>query len=353
MTVRVAIVGCGWIGAVHSRALKALIAAGLVDATVVACADRDPDRAAGFARAHGAAAAADASEAMARADAVWICTPTSSHRPLVEEAATRGLAIYAEKPLAASAADVDAMCDAVAAAGVPSQVGLVLRHAAPLHVLAGRLSSARAGRAMGAVLRDDQYLPNQGRYASSWRADLDQAGGGALIEHSIHDVDLLAWLLGPITEVSCRTESFAGHPGIEDLAALRFHHQSGASSVLLSVWHQVLSRPSLRHLEVFAENEMLSLFDETAGPLRVERSDETLEVPCPTGGGWAEHLPVPEEWRAGLAPYAAAARGFLEAISSGRAPEPGFEVARTAHRVVDAAYRSAAAQGKPVRIALL
>jgi predicted dehydrogenase len=353
VTIRVAIVGCGWIGAVHSRALKALIAAGLVDAAVVACADSDPARAADFAQAHRAVATTDPAEAMALADAVWICTPTSTHRALVEEAARRGLAIYAEKPLAASVADVDAMCDTVAAAGVPSQVGLVLRHAAPLVALTDRLWSEAAGRTMGALLRDDQYLPNQGRYASSWRADVAQAGGGALIEHSIHDVDLLAWLLGPITEVSCRTESFAGHPGIEDVAAVRFHHQGGASSVLLSVWHQVLSRPSLRHLEVFAENEMLSLTDETDGPLRVERSEEAFEVPCATGADWAHRLPVRDEWRSGLAPYAAAARSFLDALTSGRGPQPGFEVARTAHRVVEGAYRSAAEGGRPVEIALL
>jgi 4-hydroxybenzoate polyprenyltransferase len=47
------------------------------------------------------------------------------------------------------------------------------------------------------VFRDDQYLPVRGVYKSSWRGDVARAGAGTLLEHSIHDLDLLEWLLGP------------------------------------------------------------------------------------------------------------------------------------------------------------
>jgi predicted dehydrogenase len=355
VTIRVAIVGCGWIGAVHSRALRGLIRGELADAAVVAACDADLERALAFVRAHDAElATTDPAEAMAEADAVWVCTPTSSHRELVEHAAGAGLAVFCEKPLAPTLADVVAMTDVVAAAGVPAQVGLVMRAEAPIAALQRLATEGGAvGRPMAAAYRDDQYFPNQGRYASTWRGDVAVAGGGTLIEHSIHDLDVLAWVLGPITEVTCRTSNFAGHEGIEDVAVCTFIHASGATSSLVSVWHQVMSRPSLRRIEVFCERALLWLDDDGAGPVHVEQTSGSHDVEARTAETWIDALAVPDEHRAALAPYAAADLDFLAAVAAGRSPEPGFEVALTAHRVADAAYRSAALGGVPTTVALL
>ena len=73
---------------------------------------------------------------------------------------------------------------------------------------------------MAAVFRDDQYFPIQGTYASKWRADVTQAGGGCLIEHSIHDVDILRFCFGDVAAVAARTANVAGHEGVEDLASV-------------------------------------------------------------------------------------------------------------------------------------
>jgi predicted dehydrogenase len=360
VTLRVGIIGCGWIGGVHSRSLKAVIEAGLIDAKVVGACDPHLERAEAFAGAHGAdVATTDVDALLGAVDVVWICTPTSAHRALVEAAASAGVAIYCEKPLAPTIGDVVAMTDAVTRAGVAHQVGLVLRAEAPIQMLAKLLhdGGSQLGRPMTAVLRDDQFFPIQGRYTSAgggdWRADIDQSGGGALIEHSIHDLDLLAWLLGPIVEVSCRTSNFAGHPGIEDVAVATLVHDTGVVSTLVSVWHGVLSRPSLRRLEVFCERALLWLDREDSGPVHVETSDATSEVAAPTVDGWVRELPMPEEWREGLAPYAVADLGFLVSVASGKAGNPGFEVAAAAHQVADAAYRSAALGGATVPVALL
>jgi predicted dehydrogenase len=354
VTTRIAIVGCGFIGGIHSRALKGLIGGGLVDARVVAVADTDTDRAAAFAAAHDAKVCTDPGAAMVDADAVWICTPTSSHRALVAAAAAAGVAVYCEKPLATTVDDVLAMAALVEETGVAHQVGRVLRSAEAIATLQRVASDASvAGRPMAAVLRDDQYFPNQGQYGSAWRADASVAGGGTLIEHSIHDLDVLAWVLGPITSVTCRTANFAGHDGVEDVAMVTAAHESGATSSLISVWHQILSRPSTRRIEVFGEQALVWLDDEMAGPVHIERGSGAETIPTPTGEEWLGRLAVPPAWRPGLAAYAAADRSFLEAIAAGRRPAPGFDVAVAAHLVADAAYRSAAAGGVPTPVALL
>jgi predicted dehydrogenase len=359
MTLRVGMIGCGWIGGAHSRALKALIDGGFVDANVVATCDPHRERAEAFATAHGAdVASTSPDDVFGAVDVVWICTPTSTHRGLVEGASAAGVAIYCEKPLAPTLADVTAMAQAVDRAGVANQVGLVLRVEAAFVELQRMLAGGHGqlGPPMTAVLRDDQFFPIRGQYTSAggggWRADVTQSGGGALLEHSIHDLDVLAWLFGPVVEVSCRSANFAGHPGIEDLAVATLVHESGMTSTVISVWHDVLSRPSTRRLEVFCQKAMLWLDREDTGPIHVESVDGEYDLAADTAAGWIADLPVRDEWRQGLAPYARADRGFLDAVAAGQPGWPGFDAAVAAHHVADAAYRSAAAGGAPVPIAL-
>lgn len=357
---RVALVGCGFIGVVHSFALKAVIRGGLVDARVVAACDRDRSRAEAVAGAHeGARATADVTEAIEAADAVWICTPTATHLELVEAAASQGVAIYCEKPLATDLPGAERL--AAAAAGVPNQVGLVLRSAAPFATLAALLTPsgvtgarsdpavAPLGRPMAAILRDDQFFPIQGMYGSTWRSDVAVAGGGTLIEHSIHDLDVLAWLLGPAVRVTARTANYAGHPGVEDVAAVTLTHASGATSTLTSVWHGLLSRPSTRRLEVFCQEGLAVLDNEDAGPVRVEHPEGVSELGLPPEVlAFAARLGVDEALRLPLLAYARADHAFLTALQKGTAPAPDLGVGLAAHRVADAAYRSAARDGEPV-----
>ena len=359
MTINVGFIGCGWIGGAHSRALRAIVQAGLCDARVVATSDPHLERAEAFAAAHGASiATTDPGEVVAASDVVWICTPTSTHRALVELAAAGGVAVYCEKPLATTREDVDAMGRAVRDAGVANQVGLVVRVEAPMAALHRLLNDGdgQLGAPMTAIFRDDQFFPIRGQYTTAgggaWRADVAQAGGGALIEHSIHDVDLLAWLLGDIVEVSCRTANHAGHPGIEDVAVATLLHAGGATSTLVSVWHDVLSRPSTRRLEVFCRKALLWVDAEAEGPVHVEAADGTFEIEAPTLAGWVAELPVPPEYLQGLAPYAVADRAFLDAVVAGQPGWPGFDAAIAAHHVVDAAYASAAAGGVVTPVAL-
>src|SRR5690606_32209952 len=126
----------------------------------------------------------------------------------------------------------------------------------------------RAGRPLALVFRDDQYIPNQGVYASSWRTDARRAGRGTLLEHSIHDVDILLWLLGPVTAVSGTTRAVHGYEGIED----------GAVASLTSVWHDVLERPSLRRMEVICERLFVALEGDFVGPVRWQFTGEDEQV---------------------------------------------------------------------------
>jgi predicted dehydrogenase len=349
--VRVGIVGCGFIGTVHAAALRQLSAAGLVDAAVTATFDVDPERAARVGAMLGATPAPDLDTLLAAVDAVWICTWTAAHPEVLDAAVARGCAVFCEKPLATTLTD----CARVAAAleRVPHQVGLVLRDAPVLRKLADAVRSGEHGPAMATVLRDDQYLPNQGMYASAWRADVARAGGGTLLEHSIHDVDVLRWLLGDPATVAARVASRFGHPGIDDIATVTFGYPDGSTATLVSVWHQILSRGSSRRIEVFCERALLWSDDDHLGPLHVETSAGSRVV-ASEPPEWTDRLGFPAEYAVPLARYAAPALGFLDALARGVAPAaagaPDAATALAAHRLVDLAYRSAAAGGTPLAL---
>lgn len=344
-SIRIGVVGCGFIANVHSWALWAVRKVGLCDVRITAVCDADADRAARLAEANGADVM-QLDDLLDAVDAVYVCTPTAEHLGLVKAAAERKLPIFCEKPLAPdlrAANRVGAWLDRV-----PHQVGLVMRASPVMEAMREVIASGEHGRPMAITMRDDQYFPNQGQYASAWRAEVDVCGGGTLIEHSIHDIDLFRWFAGDPTEVSCRTSSFFGHDGVEDLATASFVYPSGLIATLVSVWHQVLTRGSSRRLEVFCESGLLWTDDDTVGPLHIETSSGHEVRACPPPD-WVERLPVDDETqRRALGLYGEASRRFLACVSTGTAGSPGAVDAVAAHRLVDAAYRSASDGGAPV-----
>jgi predicted dehydrogenase len=342
--MRVGLVGCGFIGRIHSWALWALRSTGVVDVHVTAVCDPDAERARSLADPHGAEFV-ELDALLGLVDAVYVCTPTAQHADLVEAAAARGVAVYCEKPLAPNLAEAERV--ALALQRVPHQVGLVLRCAPVFERLAAELASGRHGRPMAVMLRDDQYFPIQGQYGSAWRSQMDVAGGGTLIEHSIHDLDLFRWLCGDPAELTCRTSSFFEHPGIEDLAVATLSWPGGCRANLVSIWHQVLTRTSTRRLEAFCERGFLWTDDDNTGPLHVETSEGTEVIACDPPS-WVDGIRVPEPSRRALGLYAEASRRFLASLEAGSAGYPGAGDALAAHRLVDAAYRSAALGGRAI-----
>ena len=197
---------------------------------------------------------------------------------------------------------------------------------------------------MTVVFRDDQYLPTQGMYGSTWRGDVTRAGAGTLLEHSIHDLDLLRWMIGPMASVAAHTARHHGLPGIEDVATVLLRAHGGAHATLTSVWHDVLSRPSQRRVEVFGLDGVITLTGDWSGPVTLtagEGADPTLDL-----SGVALSRAATEV--DGLGENADA--DFIAAVRAGRPAAPDFATALAAHRLADAAYRSAEAGGAPLPI---
>jgi predicted dehydrogenase len=287
-------------------------------------------------------------------DAVMITSPTSTHRDLVLAVAEAGKPLLCEKPLATTLEVVEELCDLVSITGLPTQVGFHSRFHPLIVNLAELVSGGELGAAMGYTLRDDQYWPT-GQVVpghSSWRSDRARSGGGALLEHSIHAVDILCFVFGPVRRVQCLSRNVFGFE-VEDVVTVMIEHESGVIGTLLTVFNGVRGREE-RRIEVFLESGAVELTTDFI----VGAEEDSLLVQRPDHPAVRPDLSLLRDNH--FAGLGIARRDFLfytyvsdrawvQAVKSGRPASPDFEDARRAHRVVDAAYRSAAT-GHPVTL---
>ncbi len=354
--LRIGFLGAGLIAAYHSKSLRrsGVETAGVQAAGVDAAGadviragvyDLDGARAEAFAAASGHTVCASEDEVLDTCDAVYICTWTNAHPRQVAKALERGLGIFCEKPLAVSLELATEMTASVERAGVVNQVGLVLRRSAAYNWAKQLIDDPAAGRVMAVVFRDDQFIPVQGHYASTWRADRTLVGAGTLLEHSIHDVDMLRFLVGDISRVSANTTNFHGHDGIEDVATAAVTFANGALGTLTSIWHDNLARPSLRRVEVFCERRHIVIEgDDWTGPVHWTDTDGT-------GGSLGGPLGEAEIVAAAMGSLGGTSNpdeAFVRSVIDGQAASPDFATALAAHRIVDAMYRSAMDNGNSV-----
>jgi predicted dehydrogenase len=276
---------------------------------------------------------------------VFVCTPTKFHADVVAAAAAAGAHIFCEKPLAMSVAEAETMMATVRRAGVKAQIGLVLRFSSIYTVMRDLLQDPAHGAPMAVVFRDDQCFPIRGLHDSPWRSDRTMSAGGTLIEHGVHDLDLLTWFFGPVRRLRAWDQNRAGYPGIEDYVAVELEFASGLRGQLVNIWHDMAQRASNRHLEVFCPRAYVASEHDMFGEIIVQRGDGAAEI--------MRSAEVLERFGALLArrdhtfrdyyalPYFLQDLAFVEALLAGRDPAPGLEVGIAAQRLAESVYEAA------------
>ena len=240
--LRVAVVGCGDISAVHLDAILAAASSG-VDGGVepVGVCDVDEGRRAEAAARAGCPGFADLPALLdaVAPDVVHVCTPHHRHADLAAECLARDVSVLLEKPVAHTVEDGERLA-AVAeeSAGI---LGVCFQNR--YNDTARRLREVLDGGGLGRVLgarasvtwfRDAAYYTRR-----DWRARWATAGGGVLMNQAIHTLDLLQWYLGPVTDVrgTVATLALPEVIEVEDTAALRMRHRTAAGDTVGSTVH--------------------------------------------------------------------------------------------------------------------
>lgn len=203
--VRFAVIGCGAVTANHY--LPAL--AGCAGAEAAVLVDRELGRARALAARWGVpAVAAEAREAIGRADAAVVALPNHLHAPVAVELLAAGVPVLVEKPMALSSAECDAMIAAAAASGAALTVGLQFRFFDSTRLVAYLLASDALGPLQSFDLR--LGVVSRWPFATGFALRRETAGGGVLVDYGVHLLDLLLFWLGDVERVRYRDDALGG-----------------------------------------------------------------------------------------------------------------------------------------------
>jgi 1,5-anhydro-D-fructose reductase (1,5-anhydro-D-mannitol-forming) len=126
-------------------------------------------------------------------DAVVVTSENARHRDLVERAAAAGVHVLCEKPLATEVADGEAMLAACEAAGAILMVAYPVRFSPSYLRLRASVEAGLLGDLFAVLGTNNGKIPYAAR---QWFTDPDLAGGGALVDHTVHCADLIDGLTG-------------------------------------------------------------------------------------------------------------------------------------------------------------
>lgn len=232
--LRAGIVGLGFIGEVHARAVR------YSGATLAAVADSTAERSASAATRLGAERGSSASELIESddIDVVHICTPNHLHAELAAAAIAAGKHVVCEKPLATSADDARALQSAAARRGVVAAVPFVYRYYPMVRDARARVAAGETGAVRlihGSYLQD--WLSNPDDH--NWRVDSTLGGPSrTFADIGVHWCDLVEFTSGHrITRLAAqtltafphrRTQAGSREVATEDAAALLFETDQGA-----------------------------------------------------------------------------------------------------------------------------
>jgi predicted dehydrogenase len=264
-------------------------------------------------------------------DAAIISTATNEHRSVVEQLAGRGIHLLCEKPLATTREDAQAIVRACDVAGVLLMTAFPMRFSLPMIEGAAWINEDRIGSVLAFTGTNNGCIPTD---HAAWFADPVAAGGGAVMDHTVHLVDIMRWWLrSEPTEIFAETNQVL-HPDaeVETGGILTVTFDNGVIATIDCSWSRPTGYPTWGGLSIEAVG--------TDGVFAVDPFAERLEMWTRGNATWVD-------W--GADPNLAMIDHFIGAVQGEhRLLVTGVDGLRATEAAL-AAYRSAEI-GQPVRL---
>src|SRR5215213_2757336 len=252
------------------------------DSTVAAVASSSPERARRYAGELGISKAfASVGDLLAEPtiDAIYISTTNEWHEPQTLAAIAAGKHVLCEKPLALTLDSAHRMVTVAAGAGVVLGTNHHLRNAATHRKMRELIETGIVGRPLAARVFHAVYLPP---HLQSWRIDRPEAGGGVILDITVHDADTLRFALSDeVAEVAAMAANQGmGQAGLEDavMGVIRFRNG------VIAQFHDAFTAPhALTGFEVHGTEGSLYgrdvMTQRAIGSVSLRRGGSEEEVP--------------------------------------------------------------------------
>ena len=219
------IIGAGNIAALHAKAFSALTNDALVDVY-----DRNTAAAKRLAEEYGCEFCPDFRTFLAdsRIQAVTIATPSGMHGAAAIPSAEAGKHVFCEKPLDITLEKADAIIQACDENGVLLSPVFQSRFTRPVQLVKDAMKKGRFGR-MVLASAQVRWFRDAAYYSSSdWRGTWKLDGGGALMNQSIHAVDMLLYINGAPEEVFAFAGTLSHSIEVEDNLCAAVKYRNGS-----------------------------------------------------------------------------------------------------------------------------
>ncbi|HWH22021.1 MAG TPA: Gfo/Idh/MocA family oxidoreductase [Allosphingosinicella sp.] len=304
---RLGFLGTGWIG---RHRMEAIVRTGAVE--VAAIADPSPDMAAEAQKLAPDAAMADGLEGILaqEVDGVVIATPSALHAGQSIQALQAGAAVFCQKPLGRTAAEVRAVVDAARSADRLLAVDLSYRFTEGMRQIRPLIEDGELGRVYAVdLVFHNAYGPDK-----PWFYDPALSGGGCVMDLGVHLVDLALWSLGFPEVNSVSSHLFAGgeplggrRDTVEDYALATLGLANGAAVRLACSWRLQAGQEAVISAEFYGtaggaalRNVNGSFYDFEARRLNGTQSELLASPPDEWGGraaaDWAKRLAAGEKF---------------------------------------------------------
>ena len=270
---RIGIIGCGGISAVHAQVIG-----GLDNTVLAACADIRPERAQRMAEQTGCKAYADYIRLLdeEKPDAVHLCTPHYLHPAMAMEAARRGIAVLTEKPPAIDREGWETIRQAAQLA--PVGICFQNRYRTNVRYVHELMEKQTYGALLG-IRAFVTWCRDAGYYTSAdWKGAWATEGGGALINQSVHTLDLILGFLGrpDRVEASMADRHLKQVIEVEDTAEIYLRKGTVPALMYASTAY---SQDAPVLLELHFEKAVVRLEEDR---LEIRAGGEKREIDCPS-----------------------------------------------------------------------
>ena len=212
----------------------------IADVEIIGIADENQGRGKYFSELYGLRQFSSYSELLNNEpEGVLICSENTKHRELTEMAANAGAHVLSEKPLALSVEDCQSMIDTCNKNNVFLMTAFPMRFSAPLMEVKKHLAEDGLGKVIAMVGTNQGQVPSHHR---AWFVDKKLAGGGAILDHTVHLADIYRWYLNSeVVEVYAQSNNIiqAGVVDVETGGMLMLRFDNDTFATIDSSW----SRP--------------------------------------------------------------------------------------------------------------
>ena len=268
--LRVAALGMGWWSDVLADAIKRS-----KELEIASCFTRSEEKRRAFAAKYNCRAAASYEEILndRSIEAVINTTPNSAHLETTRAAARAGKHVFLDKPIANTVREGREIAEACRVASVVLALGYQRRRESQFRWIKTEIDAGRFGRLVQAecnISRD-----RLGQFdMSSWRYTAAGMPGGVMLQIGIHYIDVLEFLMGPITSVSARTAQLVLPGDNPDVANMILQHENNALSNLTSSY---ASASEFYMMNIYGK-EASAYYDLFSGLRHLRRGEKTARA---------------------------------------------------------------------------